>query len=232
MSHNLLSLELTAKFLHYSEKELKQLVVAGEIPYFQQGDRYVFEQEKLDNWLSNNLINNEFQKRKKRAERTNDTPIAISSYLQTSGIAPHLSGHSICAILKNLTVLADETGLLYDPDEFYNEIRQREQLSSTAMGNGVALVHPCHRNNYLIQSPFLCLAKADTPVYFGDSNGAKTSIFFVIACEESALHLQILKSLCQLIEKTDLLEDLSLAKTRGELLASIQKAEIQIKNLI
>lgn len=221
MPVKLLNLTDAAQFLSMDEKELRAMAMAGELPCLQQGIRLMFDREELDNWYTNRLLHH--LPLKQLARPTSQEALRLADFCRLETMAPALEGRTKPAILKALTELAERSGLLYDPAEFLENLRKREEIASTAMSEGVALVHPENRDEFLCEEPFVCIAKAQTPVFFGEENGGTTDLFFVIAGPDSELHLRLLGLICQLIASTPLLENLREATTPEEMLAAIQQ---------
>ena len=222
MPVKLLNLTDAARFLSMDEKELRAMAMAGEVPSVLQGARLMFEREELDNWYTNRLLHHQPLKQLARPP-AQEAALNLADYCRVETMAPSLEGKTKPAILKALTALAERSGLLYDPADFLENLRQREEIASTAMAEGVALVHPENRDEFLCEDTFVCIAKAQTPVFFGEENGGTTDLFFVIAGPDSELHLRLLARICQLISTTSLLEKLREATTPEEMLAAVQE---------
>ncbi|MBR4124661.1 MAG: PTS sugar transporter subunit IIA [Victivallales bacterium] len=221
MPVKLLNLTDAARFLSMEEKELRAMAMAGEVPSVLQGARLMFEREELDNWYTNRLLHHQPLKQLARPP-AQEAVLNLADYCRVETMTTALPGRTKPAVLKSLTELAERSGLLYDPAEFLENLRQREEIASTAMAEGVALVHPENRDEFLCEDTFVCIAKAQTPVYFGEENGGATDLFFVIAGPDSELHLRLLARICQLISTTPLLERLREATTPEEMLAAVQ----------
>ena len=90
------------------------------------------------------------------------------------------------------------------------------------MREGAALVHPEGIDEYLCEGPFLAVAKAVVPVFFGEPNGVPTEFFFVIASPDPAEHLHILAEICRRIAEENLLEKLREAQSPEEMLTALE----------
>jgi len=228
MAHKLLNLEEAARFLAISPKNTRAMCMNGELPCIWQGERPVFDQAELDLWLSQQMV---LQKNDTRsyARKTNaDKDIVLSSFCSVETTALTLQGKTRASILKNLVTLAESSGLLYNPDDLYEQIRKREEEGATAMENGVALVHPAERDEFMFEDSFICIARAERPVFFGEVNGVPTDIFILIACVDSNTHVKILAKLCQLFLETDLLTQWRQAEDEEMVLAALKNAEAKL----
>ncbi len=227
MAYRQLTLEQAAALLHCPERFLREQATQGGLPHVRQGDNLLFSQEELLNWSSIHLLGNRKGKKKDQIlskENPQRERILPGNYCSLDGISPQLKGKSKASILMSLTELAEKTGFLYDSSDFYESLRLREEQASTAVPGGVALVHPHNRDEFLFENSFVCMAKSQYPIFFGEENGRASDLFFVIACKDE-LHLPVLGCLGRLIAETTLLDDLRLAETAEEMLAALHQAE-------
>jgi len=223
--HILLTLDEAAAFLRMSPQDLRAMTVAGELPCHRFGERLQFEQKELDLWLSQRLVEAGKAGRKLASGSKGGSDFSLLDYCRENCVSCHLPGKTKPAVLKALVELADGTGFLYNPDDLLEQLRQREEQGSTAMSSGIALVHPAERDEYLFEEPFLCLARAVQPVFFGETDGLPTDIFFLIASTDSDLHIKMLARICRLCELTNLLTDLRAAESSEEMLDALRHAE-------
>ena len=141
---------------------------------------------------------------------------------------PALPAKTRPGVLRELTAMAERAGLLYDPAEFLEELQKREEAASTAMAEGIALVHPLARDEYICQEPFLAVAQAQNPVFFGAPNGIPTDLFFLLCSPTPEEHLQILAELCQRAETPNFLQGLRNAHTPQEMLDVFREKSLEI----
>ncbi len=237
MAFQWLSLEKTAELLQMDCKTLRTLAVAAEIPCVLQGSRYLFDADAVQNWYSHRLLHPD------KSEKRDSLPASLSedllegtpitSLCRQEFMHPSLPGQSRSAILKALTELAETTGLLYDPKDLYERLRQREEEYSTAMSGGIAMPHPLVRDDFLFETPFVCIAKTPRPVFFGQADdGQGTDLFFLICCLESQQHLQTLGRVSLLCSRTSLPDDLRAAETSAEMYEALQNAENALLALV
>lgn len=224
MAYQALTLERAAALLNCDENELRHLALTGEIPCQRQGDKMFLDQEWLCNWWSAKLLNGTAARLQRRPTRQPPAALLSSSLCSAEWITTSLPGKSKPAVLRALASLAEKSGRLYCPDDFYEGLRRREALASTALPGGVALVHPDSRDEYQFESSFICLGISGQPVFFGEADGKATDVFFVIACKDD-LHLQVLARLSELCARPAFLADLRQSENGADALAVWRQAE-------
>ena len=65
----------------------------------------------------------------------------VSDVLKSDRIALHLKSDTKESALKELTELLYKSGALTDKDAFLNDVLTRESISTTGIGNGIAIPH-------------------------------------------------------------------------------------------
>ena len=86
-------------------------------------------------------------------------------------------------------------------------VRSREQLHSTALDNGVALMHPRRPLTSILAEPVIALGISPQGIPFG-GRGQLTDIFFLICSTDDRGHLRTLARLSRLIGSDELLDAL------------------------
>lgn len=112
--------------------------------------------------------------------------------------------------------------------ELYERLLQREQLGSTAIGDGVAIPH-CKLKG--TKNPIILLALSKTGVDFHSLDGNPSHVFFLVVSspDNPSLNLQILAAIAHLVRKSGpLLKKILEAKNIGTILEVIREGEEKI----
>lgn len=85
--------------------------------------------------------------------------------------------------------------------ELYEKLLQREELGSTAIGEGVAIPH-CKMKG--VKNPIILLAISKKNVDFQSLDGNPSNIFFLVVSspDNPSLNLQILAAIASLVRKS------------------------------
>jgi PTS system nitrogen regulatory IIA component len=94
--------------------------------------------------------------------------------------------------------LAAKTGWLWDTREMADAIKLRESMHSTALENGVALLHPRRPLAKILAQPFLTMGCTSSGIPFG-SDVPLTDVFFLICSMEDRGHLLVLARLSRVL---------------------------------
>lgn len=113
-----------------------------------------------------------------------------------------LSGLTAKDPAEVLRVFADrlaEAGVVKDAGELFRRLREREQLSSTGIGAGIAIPH-CKMPG--LKQAVLAVGVAPQGIDFGAADGQPVRLFFAVISPESspAEHLRVLASISRWIK--------------------------------
>lgn len=211
MPYREMTLSEVARYLHLSEEHVKELVRRGEIPFERKKNQLVFRRGEIDTWVSRRLLGGSGEKaealhvqayeRAPSAELTTITGVL----LKPTYIEPALTCKTKASLLREMVRVAERTGKVALPDELLKSISAREELCSTAMPEGIALLHPRTPDPYVVEESFVVLGRTIQAIPFGAPDGSLTDIFFLIYCREPELHLRVLARLCTMARKTGMI---------------------------
>ena len=232
MSREVLNLSQAAEHVHLDANELRHVAQRGEIEALKRNDEWFFEHRALDEWAQRNLLSSTPRELKEQhrvmmdeERRANQDAWSLADLFTPEGIELNVPAKAKAGILRDMTDLAERTGRLYDEDGLFKDLVAREDAASTAIGAGIALLHPRFHDPYLFEESFIAYGRSIRPVFFGAPDGAATRHFFLICSTDHEAHLHILARLAMLAHGTDLVERLDAAETSEEVLALIRETE-------
>jgi len=128
-------------------------------------------------------------------------------------------------VLKEMVTFLKKKKKIGKEKELYGKLIQREDLGSTAIGEGVAIPH-CKMKG--VKSPIVLLAVSKKSVDFQSLDGKPSNIFFLVVSspDNPSLNLQILASIASLVRKSSsLLKKILNAKNVSTILDTIREEE-------
>lgn len=213
-----------AEFLVMSEKEIQKLVKAKEIPHQIIQDRVVFNKDKVIEWALGRNI-----------------PLNISGSThfveyQIKSLLPLLDEKSIfyncdfseAQYIEQMTNLALFDALV-DKNVVIQLLKSREQLMSTAIGNGISLPHP--RIPLIIgrDKPLVHFFFPKNPLNLNSLDGKPVHTLILIISQTIKQHLSLLAHVSYLLSKKEIRQALEIRLPYPELLSMIEKFEEQRK---
>lgn len=235
MPHRIFNLQETADYLHLAKPEVQALVRQDEIPFEQQGSRLIFRKKDLDAWASQRILG--FSKthltsyHKITSAKIHDLSkqhAIISELISPNHIHPAMASKTKPSLLRDIVRQAEHTQLIIYPRELLHSLQEREQLCSTALPDGIALLHPRHQEPYMFEDSFILIGKTVNPIPFGAPDGKNTDLFLLICCQDDRIHLHVLARICLMCKQTALLVNLRGAPDTKAIYAGVVEAEEQI----
>lgn len=232
MPHRTLTLHELADYLHLGEGDIRLLVKRHEIPYRQQGADYVFPSNEIDRWASQRLLGmpdkemTAFHKRSTtNVHDLSERHALIPDLMQPNYILPALEGKSKAKVIRNMVDLATSTDKVWDEEALLRGVEAREELFSTGMPCGAALLHPSHHEPYMFEDSFVVLGRSCQPILFGAPGGAYTRFFFLICSQDDRIHLHLLARISMICRGTEVLDHMMDAESSGEMYDLLVAAE-------
>ena len=122
----------------------------------------------------------------------------VSDLLTEKRILPDLTAGSKAEVLAELSALMEDSVPDVDGAGILEVIQEREDVSSTAIGNGVALPHGRLTG---LQRVLVGFARSRQGIDFDSLDGGSTHLFFILLAPEdsAAQHLKALAGLSRLL---------------------------------
>ena len=235
MPHQLYDIRQAAGYLHVTEEDVRRMVKRGELPCLRKGDRMMFQRREIDAWASQRIL--AFDKKTLTSfhaasgevvEEGSERETLVSDFFRREWIEPALPSKTRAAVFRDMVDLAERSERVYDPADLLQTLREREEIRSTALPGGLALLHPRHHDPYMFSDSFMVLGRTVQPVPFGAPDGRTTDLFFLICSQYDRLHLHLLTRICRMVQQTSLLESLREAPDGGAMLVAISEAEAKV----
>jgi PTS system nitrogen regulatory IIA component len=146
--------------------------------------------------------------------------LKITDFLAAARIIPDLKGKDKRSVLKEMADCLASLDRALDARSLFDTLLEREKISSTAIGEGVAIPHGKAPGIRKISGIF---ARSVQGVNFDSLDGGPTHLFFVlIAPEDSAAdHLKALARISRLLKDSSFRDRLMEGKTQAEIFAVI-----------
>lgn len=221
------SMQLTvrdiSKLLNISERTIYRWIKSESIPAYRIHDQYRFNRAEILEWATANRIgisHEIFQE----PQDNNIPQTSLSHALKTGGIHYRIGGKDKESVLRSVV----ETVQL--PEKVNREfllkvILAREELGSTAIGDGIAVPHA--RNPIVFNIPFtvISLSFLEQPVDFGAMDGKPVHCLFTLITPTVRIHLQMLSQLAFMLRDVGVKQAMISQSSREIILNEIQRVE-------
>lgn len=150
----------------------------------------------------------------------------ISDLLIKERINLNLQSRDKKSVIREIAKLHDNTGILTDYEGYIGALNAREEQSSTALEEGIAIPHA--KTEY-VKQPALAMGRSTEGIDYESMDGEPSHLFFMIAAPAGAdnTHIETLARLTQLLLDDDFRISLEKAETPDEVLDIINKKEAE-----
>jgi len=223
-----------ADYLHLTLQQVEKLANRERIPGRRVGGEWRFSEAEIHHWLENRMglaDDDELAQMENALERAaqhDDEEVSLAAKMPIEAVAIPLRARTRAKVITAMTEVAVSTGLLWDPVKMSEAIRTREDMSPTALDNGVALLHPRRPLPSILGGPLIALGRVDGGVPFGAAGGGLTDLFFLICSMDDRRHLRVLARLARLISNDAALHELRVAADAEEVRNIIVAREREI----
>jgi len=181
-----------ARLLGVPEKTVFRWIDERGLPVHRAHGQHRFNRAELLEWATAQGVRVSAELFAETDEHQSPLP-TLESALQAGGIHFLKGGNAREAVLREVVrvlELPDEI----DREFLYEVLLARENLGSTAIGDGIAIPHV--RNPVLLHvRPAVALCFLEQPIAFGALDGKPVGILFVIVAPTSRTHLRLLSRL-------------------------------------
>lgn len=149
----------------------------------------------------------------------------IVDLLNKESIALRVSPANKSEAIDMLVELQVKGGKIADKTKYKNGILEREEMGSTAVGEGIAIPHA---KSDAVKEPSLAAITVPNGVDYESLDGEPSNLLFMIAAPNNGdVHLEVLSRLMTLLMDEDFRERLLNARNKDEFISIIDKMEKQ-----
>jgi nitrogen PTS system EIIA component len=188
-----LTINEVAQSLRLPVSTVERWVRQGRIPIQRTDNGYIFDESTLEKWASMRKF--PFSLPKKVNTSTQQiTSDNLLPAMKRGGMVYNIKGNDVQTVLKNavkdIHFLSDDI-----KDVLYRELLERERLTSTGIGKGVAIPHPHNPLKDMISDALISTCFLETPVDFHAIDGKPVFVMFILSSPSTKSHLHLLSRL-------------------------------------
>lgn len=140
----------------------------------------------------------------------------ITQVLKPNLVIFNLNASSKDEVLTEMAQKLSQEGIVANEMSFIETLKEREAISTTGVGDGIAIPHG---RSSVVSESVVVFGRSDTGIDFDSMDGKPAHLFFMIATPENSGddHLSILSTLSGLLMKSEVQEAIRTASTYDEL---------------
>ncbi|MCA9513740.1 MAG: chloride channel protein [Myxococcales bacterium] len=152
-----------------------------------------------------------------------DVGALLAGALRRGGVVYGLRARDRDATLRALVDRAP-WGTAVDPNQIATALIRREGLSSTALGEGIAIPHPPPGAIGLPREPVVVLSTLKRPVAWGAPDERPVETLALLLCTDHKQHLELLAALVRALRNDDVKAALKVGADLDELVQTVRRA--------
>jgi len=207
------TLEELSKFLNRSTKDVQKLAEKEILKGRKVQGKWTFALPDVVLWMENEMTRLAEEETAQLEEAVaSDSEIvedaSLASLLDEAAIDLQFAAKTKASVLREMPKLAERTGKLWDVDQMAEALREREEMASTALDVGAAILHPRRPQPDILAEDFLALGISPRGVPFGGGFDNLTDVFFLLCCQTDASYLRALGRLARVLRQPNFLDSL------------------------
>jgi PTS system nitrogen regulatory IIA component len=211
-----------ARLLNVSDKTVYHWIEDGSLPAHRLLDQYRLNRVELLEWATAQKI--KVSPELFRDPEASRDACTLVQAVENGGVHYGIAGVDKSAVLRAVVERLSLPNDM-DADYFYQLFMAREALSSTGIGNGIAVPHARNPVVLHLTQPAIAISFLERPVDFGALDGQPVYVLFTLLSPNTRVHLQILSRLAFVLRDAAFQALLERRAGRDELLGRLAAIE-------
>jgi len=220
-----IGLKEVARMLDLPEATILRWIRQGKIPVQVEGDRYVFMDKQLRSWARTHNI--PLKENVEPAAPNNGTEVTLYEAMKRGGVFFDVGGGSMEEVLKQAVDLVNLPPEV-DREYLLERLLQREELTSTGIGEGVAIPHPRYPMENLSVKAMVATCFLNNEVNFHSVDRKPVFVLFLMLSSTTKLHLKLLSRLSFCLRDKGFLKMLRTCRSADVLFAKVKELEASL----
>lgn len=193
-SDTYLSVPEAAQLLGVTDATIRRWIRQGNLPASTIDGRYVIARRKLELWArAHHMVLRKAPADAERGEQV-PRPVLFLEAMKRGGVFFGIEAANMGAALREAVRLAPIPDSI-DREDLLRRILEREALSSTGVGKGVAIPHPRAPLTGASFDPMITTCFLKNAIPYNAIDGVPVSVLFLALAPTVKLHLELLSAL-------------------------------------
>jgi PTS system nitrogen regulatory IIA component len=214
-------IEDVSRLLNLPVSTVQRWIRQGKIPVYSFRGEYIFLEKDLRKWAKSRGIvvapgpDETFAKDPRQ-------PSSLGAAMERGGVIHGITGDDVSSVLK-ASVEAAPIDPSIDRNELFAKLIQREELSTTGIGGGVAIPHPRVPMPNVHPEASVTTCFMETPIDYGAIDGLPVFVLFLMLSPSPKVHLELLAKLSYLLRDRSFVGFLRAKPFADSLLAKVDE---------
>jgi PTS system nitrogen regulatory IIA component len=227
-----LTVEDLTRLFKVSEKTIYRWIKRHGLPAYRVHHQFRFNRTDLLEWAAARRVNVSAGTldpagRGSSALPEPPSPTSLAEALEAGGIYYRVGGTDKAAVLAEIVRLLRLPERI-DRALLLEILRAREELGSTAIGDGIAIPHPRNPIMFNVEQPTITLCFLEHPIDFEALDSRPVGVVFTLISPTVPMHLNLLSRLMYVLRQATFKDLLVREGSRAEIMEAVHHAEAAI----
>lgn len=224
MNNDVMTVAEVAEYLKLSDKTILKMVNNKELPGTKIANQWRFSKPVLNDWLTSRMEVIPQNDLSRLIEKEYDT-VPLSRLMDLENIILPLKARTKEEVIRELAAKAYESRLISEKDLFIKKLLEREELTSTSIGKGIAIPHLRKASARVVKEAKIIIAVSEQGIDFASFDGEPTNLFFLLISDSEVVHLRILSKLSNILRDEEAVKTLRSLNTKKGFIKYFIEAE-------
>ncbi|MCK4696085.1 MAG: PTS sugar transporter subunit IIA [Candidatus Cloacimonetes bacterium] len=221
MIKDYLTIRQTANFLKVTDSVIKEMIKSKVFKASRKGNTYQIERAEVEEWLAN------LNEREIEQLALKRSVCRFSDYFKPKYVYLDFEADNKYEAIAEMSKKAKDFKIVKDHRWLYQVVVAREELVSTAIGKGVALLHPRHLHPSKIKKPSIIFGRSAKNIEFDAIDNLPVRLFFMLLLHDDVQHLFSISYISKLLMNEEILQTLRKASSTDEIEKTLTKSVLK-----
>lgn len=222
---DLFTAQQLAEYLQLSKRTIYRLVERNQIPAVRVGGQWRFPKSAVDYWLDMRLGALPSSDLSALQAEASGSALALSEAMADANRLIAVPAGDKADVVREF-IARVEFPEAVDRDLVVRRVQEREELCSTAMPGGVAVLHTARWEPRVLRAhDVVAVGRLSAPVDFAALDGGRTEVLVLVLARNERSHLVLLTMMTRLCHETAFVERLRAARTAADVGALVAEYE-------
>ncbi|MDP6849432.1 MAG: PTS sugar transporter subunit IIA [Planctomycetota bacterium] len=219
-----LDLRQAAAKLGVSPDTLQRWARQGQLGMRRPGGELRFQEEELESWARKKGLSLRSQSDSTRTSVEENCDQPLIAAISAGGLMRGVEGETPAGVLKNL-VEGAPLAKSVDRSLLLERLLEREKMTSTGMGHGIALPHPRTPSQDFAMVPTVVIGLLQQPVDWMALDGERVHTALLLLSPNPKSHLQLLSRVAFILRDSSFCKALAAKEENHSLLVRLAELE-------
>lgn len=217
-----------ARCLDLPVSTLDRWIRQGRIPVQKSGTNWSFDAQLLKKWAAARNLPFTLPAETRKPARADAAPETLLSAMQRGGLHTDIVGSDVADVLAASADCVPGFSAS-EKEELCTTLMEREALTSTGMGKGVAIPHPRTPLTAALEKPMIITCYPQAPIDFSAIDARPVFVLFLLLSTSVKIHLHLLSKLAFCIRDNEFVSFLQGAPPADRLFSKIAEFESRLE---